>query len=448
MAQDLPLPDGLNWGSDRVVSGQQEDIETMAGLEPAELARLRQKAEILSRAASRSLTKMEPQNVEELVHELRVHQIELELQCQELQRAQAVVEESLDRYRELYESIPIGYITIDSKGRIYDLNPVGASLLGIERIEDSQLKNFFFLFNDDGVDAATLFCRNVVSDQEPSCSEMEMKKLDETRFVGSLQAAPVRVGEGKGERLRIAFRDITREKETEEMLRQHQVELEANRTELQDLMGKLFTAQEEERRRIACDIHDDHCQRLTALILEASALANQFKAAMPSLLPRMESMKEKLSDILDDFRHLTHELHPRHLDTVSLAWSMQSYIKEFSNYGGLPIDFYEEGVPDHLPMPLTICLYRLLQESLGNIFKHANATRVTVKLSSGPKEITLTVVDDGTGFNPGTKEGGKKGLGLTSMQERVRPLRGHISIASVVGQGTTITVTVPVPCEI
>ena len=108
MAQDLPLPDGLNRGSDRVVSGQQEDIETMAGLEPAELARLRKKAEILSRAASRSLTKMEPQNVEELVHELRVHQIELELQCQELQRAQAEVEESRDRYRDLYEAIPIG----------------------------------------------------------------------------------------------------------------------------------------------------------------------------------------------------------------------------------------------------------------------------------------------------------------------------------------------------
>ncbi|HKC95888.1 MAG TPA: ATP-binding protein [Nitrospira sp.] len=419
----------------------------MAGLEPAELARLRKKAEILSRATSRSVPKMEPQNVEALVQELRVHQIELELQCQELQRAQAVVEESLDRYRELYESIPIGYITIDSKGRIYDLNPVGASLLGIERIEDSQLKNFFFFFNDDGVDAATLFCRNVVSDQEPSCSEMEMKKLDETRFVGSLQAAPVRVGEGKGERLRIAFRDITREKETEEMLRQHQVELEANRTELQDLMGKLFTAQEEERRRIACDIHDDHCQRLTALILEASALANQFKAAMPSLLPRMESMKEKLSDILDDFRHLTHELHPRHLETVSLAWSMRSYIKEFSNYSGLRIDFSEEGIPGHLPMPITICLYRLLQESLGNIYKHANATSVRIRLSGTPDQIRLSVVDDGTGFTPGVSKGHRKGLGLTSMQERVRPLRGRISIESAVGRGTSVTVMVPVACE-
>ena len=158
-------------------------------------------------------------------------------------------------------------------------------------------------------------------------------------------------------------------------------------------------------------------------------------------------MKEKLSDILDDFRHLTHELHPRHLDTVSLAWSMRSYIMEFANYSGLRIDFHEDRVPDHLPMAITICLYRLLQESLGNIRKHANATNVTVRLWGRPNEITLSVADDGTGFNPGPKEGNKKGLGLTSMQERVRPLRGHININSGPGRGTTVTVTVPASSE-
>jgi len=419
----------------------------MAGLEPAELARLRKQAESLSRTASHSLSKLEPHNVETLVHELRVHQIELELQCQELQRVQAEAEESRDRYRDLYEAIPIGYITIDSTGKIYDLNPAGASLLGIQK-KQNQLKNFFSFFrNDDDVDTVTLLCRKVLVDQEANYCEVEMKKTDDIPFVVSVQVAPVQVGEGKGERIRIAFRDITRRKQTEEMLRQHQIELEANRIELQDLMGKLFTAQEEERRRIACDIHDDHCQRLTALILESSSLANQLKRGMPSLVPRMESMKEKLNEILDDFRHLTHELHPRHLETVSLGWSMRSYIKEFSNYSGLRIDFQDEGVPPHLPMPITICLYRLLQESLGNIFKHANATNVTARLSGSQNEIVLSVVDDGTGFNTGVLEGHKKGLGLTSMQERVRPLRGRISIESGGGRGTTVTVRVPLPSE-
>src|SRR5262245_63365171 len=105
----------------------------MAGLQPSDLARLREKAEQLNRRSVHAFPKVTPQNVEALVHELRVHQIELELQCQELQRAQAEVEESRDRYRDLYEAIPVGYVTIDSRGRLYDLNPAGAALLGVEK---------------------------------------------------------------------------------------------------------------------------------------------------------------------------------------------------------------------------------------------------------------------------------------------------------------------------
>src|SRR4029078_8823648 len=138
-------------------------------------------------------------------------------------------------------------------------------------------------------------------------------------------------------------------------------------------------AQEEERRRIACDLHDDHCQRITALILEASAVERMVRAVMPSVAPLMISLNNKLSEILDDFRHMTHELHPRHLDTVSLSCSMRTYIKEFTDYTTLDEEFKESAVPHALPMPITICLYSLLQESLGNIRKHANAKRVEVE---------------------------------------------------------------------
>ena len=165
---------------------------------------------------------------------------------------------------------------------------------------------------------------------------------------------------------------------------------------------------------------------------------------MPSLTPRMSSLKNKLGDILDDFRHLTHELHPRHLDTVSLACSMRTYIKEFRDYTSLDVDFKEGAVPAHLPMPITICLYRLLQESLGNIRKHANAKHVDVWLSCGQREIELRVSDDGSGFNYGDS---KKGLGLTSMQERVRPLRGHVAIDSSPGRGTVVAVKIPLSSE-
>jgi PAS domain S-box-containing protein len=412
------------------------------GLQPSDLARLREKAEQLNRRSLHALPKVTPQNVESLVHELRVHQVELELQCQELHRLQAEAEESRNRYRELYESIPIGYATIDVTGKIHDVNPAGAALLGLDPTRE--MKNLYACFADGDGDAALLFFRRVLNDETAGSCDLRMRKPDGGTFLAAVQAALVKSGEGKRERLRIAFKDITRRKQVEESLRQHQLELEANRIELQELMAKLFTAQEEERRRIACDLHDDHCQRITALILEASAMEKAVRSVMPFLVPRMSSLKNKLGDILDDFRHLTHELHPRHLDTVSLACSMRTYINEFMDYTSLDVDFKERAVPAHLPMPITICLYRLLQESLGNIRKHANAKHVDVSLSAGQREIELRVSDDGSGFNSGDS---KKGLGLTSMQERVRPLRGHVAIDSSPGRGTVIAVNIPLFSE-
>jgi PAS domain S-box-containing protein len=417
----------------------------MAGLQPSELAKLREKAEQLNRRSSHVLPKVTPQNVESLVHELRVHQIELELQCQELQRAQTDAEESRNRYRELYEAIPIGYVTIDCGGRIYDLNPAGVALLGLSSEHRKLNNSFFFFFSNGDVDAATLYCRRILAEGHEQSIELMMKKADGTPFTAALQAAPVAHGEGKGERVRITFKDVSHRKAVEEALRQHQIELEANRVELQDLMAKLFTAQEEERRRIACDLHDDHCQRITALILEASAIEKMIRTVVPSLVPRMSALKIKLSDILDDFRHMTHELHPRHLDTVSLACSMRTYIKDFMDYANLDVDFQEQEMPAQLPMPITVCLYRLLQESLGNIRKHANARHVTVSLSGIGSQVELRVSDDGSGFN---STDNKKGLGLTSMQERVRPLRGQVNIESKPGKGTVVAVKIPVRSEI
>ena len=415
----------------------------MAELPPLDLARLREEAEQLNRRSSHAVPKFTPQNVESLVHELRVHQIELELQCQELQRAQVETEESRNRYRELYESIPIGYATIDASGKIYDLNPTGVSLLGLD---STRPLNTFFLFSSssDQADECVLLFRRVLQEGQPESMEAKMRRADGSIFTAVLRAAPVETGIGNGERLRIAFEDITRLKDVEESLRQHQCELEANRVELQELMAKLFTAQEEERRRIACDLHDDHCQRITALILEASTIEKLIRSTMPSLVPRVSSFKNRLSDILDDFRHMTHELHPRHLDTVSLACSMRTHIKEFVEYTNIDVNFQEREVPAQLPMPITICLYRLLQESLGNIRKHANAQHVDVALSSGNSQVELRVTDNGSGFDHADN---KKGLGLTSMQERVRPLRGRVAIDSKPGRGTMVSVTIPLPSE-
>jgi len=412
------------------------------------LADLRRRAEWnLSRLVKQSVPSLSPENVEALVHELQVHQIELDMQCEELRRVNHELEESRDRYRELYESIPIGYATIDATGRMYDMNPAGAQLLGLHGTKAVLNNNFFFFFSsEEEADAITLLVRKIIAEQKPDSCERNMKRFDGHSFRALLQVVPVQAGEGKGERLRIAFKDITQDKQTEGALRNYQKELEDNRAELQNLAGKLFSAQEEERRRIACELHDDYCQRVTAVILEVSSLSKRCRAADSSLLPllpRIEAIREKLGEILESFRYLSHELHPRNLDTLSLASSLRSLIREVSSHSGMRIEFQEETVPDHLPMSTVICLYRLLQESLNNVRKHANASSVAVRLIGTPHEVKLWIRDDGVGFETGRTAEGMKGIGLTSMQERIRPLGGHVSIESHSGQGTIVTAVIP-----
>lgn len=177
-------------------------------------------------------------------------------------------------------------------------------------------KNFNFFVTDRDADHFILFCRDVVARREPNSGEFGMKRADGSKFFALLQAAPVLTEPGPGEQLRVAFKDITRRKEAEEALRRHETELEANREELRDLASKLFSAQEDERKRIALDIHDDHCQRLAALILEARSLAklSGSMAGIASFMgPRLMTMASQLSGLLADFRTLSHDLHPRNL---------------------------------------------------------------------------------------------------------------------------------------
>lgn len=394
---------------------------------------LRRRAEArLSRIVQQSVPSLAPESVQTLVHELRVHQIELELQVQEVRRAQAETEESRNRYRELYESIPVGYATIDHTGHLHDVNPAGSALLKLP-VESGRLPNFYAFFADRDADRFTRFCRGLPANGQPGICEITMRRSDGSSFVASLEGLPVRSGEGAGDRLRITFQDITARKSAE-------AALEANRLELQSLTGQLFTAQEDERRRIAQDLHDDHCQRLTVAIMEVTSLAKVYGHMNPPLEPRLQSLRGKLSDVLDDFRHLSHTLLPRHLDCVSLSVSMRQHVAEFAQHTGLRMTFRDEAVPDELPMPVTICLYRLLQESLHNVWKHAKATEVLVALSGVGGRIELVVTDNGQGFD---RNEGATGIGLRGMRERVRPLGGDVRIDSRAGKGTAVTVSVP-----
>jgi PAS domain S-box-containing protein len=405
----------------------------------------RQAEQRLIQVIERSAPILNQESAAALAYELQVHHIELEMQCHELFLAQSRLEESEAAYRELYESIPVGSVTVDREGRIYHMNRAGRTLLKLDlRSHPHSTRSFFAFFSDQDVNRLILFCRRVVSRQETDTAEFEMKRMDDATFFAVIQASPVKRGEGSGERMHLAFMDITGRKKAKETLRRQHMELEDNRAELQGLTRRLFTAQEDERKRIARQLHDDYCQRVTALILEANMLTRASERNASGLAPRLTAMSGKLSGILNDIRDLSHELFPRNLEDTSLAVSVQHLIKDFSNKARFEMVFFEQEVPRTIQDDTKTTLFRVLQESLCNIVKHANAKHVSVTLSGTAQgEVELVVVDDGVGFDSAHAWDGPKGMGLVGMRERLRLVGGRLKVISQPGQGTTVIFAVP-----
>lgn len=414
----------------------------------AQQAELRREAERrVGRLIERSVSppSQAPENAIALLHELQVHQIELEMQCHELQKTQTELEDSRDTYRELYESIPVGYVTVDRDGRLYDINTTALTLLKSE-IPLRPIQVFNVFVSDEEVERFVLFCRRVASTQTADTAELNLKRSDASVFPAAIQAVPVKGGNEKDQRLRLTFTDITPQKKAEEALHRQHLELKANRADLQALTRLLFTVQEDERKRIARELHDDYCQRVTALILEANMLKNACQRNAPSLVQSVTAMSQKLSGILNDFRTLSHGLLPRSLGNVPLDVSIRHLLNEFVDKAGFEITFLEKAVAKNLQSDTLTTMYRLLQESLCNIVKHANAKHVTVTLAgTGQGGVELIVVDDGVGFDPARTWDGQKGMGIIGMRERLRLVGGTLKIMSQPGQGTTVICSIPEP---
>ncbi len=237
--------------------------------------------------------------------------------------------------------------------------------------------------------------------------------------------------------------DITERRRAEEALRWNQRELQESRAQLQDLASLLLRAQDSERQRIARDLHDDFSQRLAAVTLDVAALERN-PPLMPELLSNaLEPVREELAQLANDFRQLAHRLHPSLLKHAGLQAALEEFVQHAMQRTGLQITLKVNNVPDSLPPDLTMCLFRVCQESLQNVVKHAKATDVLVKLSGSSRIIGLSVMDNGTGFDVQDKSSHQKGMGLISMQERLRLLNGCLNIHSRAANGTKVCAWIP-----
>jgi PAS domain S-box-containing protein len=211
--------------------------------------------------------------------------------------------------------------------------------------------------------------------------------------------------------------------------------------ELRDLSGRLIDAHEQERRRLARELHDDVGQRLALMAMDVGALRERLGGVPDDLRDALMRMASEITAIGSQLHAFSHDLHPARLEQIGLTASIRTICEEISAARGMTIDFSTGEVPDGLPLQIAVCLYRIVQEALHNVVKHSRSTRASVILSATPAAVTLRVLDEGIGFNP---DDGRKGtLGLVSMRERARMMRGDFAVTSGTGKGTTIDVRVP-----
>jgi PAS domain S-box-containing protein len=254
-------------------------------------------------------------------------------------------------------------------------------------------------------------------------------RLDEGRLRWVAARGRVqRNGSGQADRMMGVVWDITARKETEAKLR--------------DLSGRFLSAQEEERSRLAKELHDGISQNLALLAVELDLLGQKPPPARAELKARMEELSSRTKSLLEEVHRLSHGLHPAKLEQLGLAAAVRGFCHELRAGGSLSVEFTALAVPRVLPPEIALCLYRVAQEALWNVVKHSGAKCAAVKLSGTNDAIHLSVSDQGKGFDPSLAPPARS-LGLLSMRERVRLVHGEIQWDSKPGEGTRVQVRVP-----
>ena len=219
--------------------------------------------------------------------------------------------------------------------------------------------------------------------------------------------------------------------------------LRSSNAQIRDLAGQLIFAQEVERTRIARDLHDDACQEVASITVDVSNLRQKDAPLQDSDVQQaLLSVQRRMARVAEGLRLLSHDLHPNLLKHAGLAAALEAHCTEVERQYHIQVRFHAEGQVEPANPVVMLSLFRIAQEALRNAAKHGHAQQIDLSLSEQGDGLTLSVTDDGWGFDPGgVRNNG--GLGLVSIEERARLVKGQVTIHSGPQQGTTISVRVP-----
>ena len=212
--------------------------------------------------------------------------------------------------------------------------------------------------------------------------------------------------------------------------------------ELQALSEKLINTQEQERTRVARELHDDVAQQLAALSISVSNLKRTIPAGESELRTQTDRLHQRLASAAESVRRLSHELHPAILEHSGIAAAIESYCAQFSALNGLQVSLDAAGRFEDISPAVALCLYRVAQEALQNVAKHSGAREARVELTRSSGQLHLRVTDLGRGFEA-ARSAPRAGLGLVSMKERARLVHGTLHIEIAPGKGTKLRVSIP-----
>ncbi|MDO9226373.1 MAG: histidine kinase [Pseudomonadota bacterium] len=362
---------------------------------------------------------------------LSTHQVELEAQNQELRESQLRTEEARDRYSDLYDFAPVGYVTLDPRGCVREINLTGAAMLGEAR---KQLIGMTLLpwLNPE--------CRGIFQRHLKQVFAGGARVVDELLLRGdenaprhiNLASIVVDQGTEAGRECRTIMADIT-------LLKEKESKLTHSRQQLRGLSAHLDQVREDERLHLAREIHDELGQKLTALRFEVAMLGMKTHPAHIALVAT--SLLRQVDETIESVRAIASDLRPAVLD-LGLVAVIEWQLRQFGKRTGIK---YVLNVSDEeitLDNARATAIFRIVQESLTNIVRHAAASKVVVTLSKLGSNLRLQVEDNGIGLSADAQSK-PSSFGLVGMRERALLLEGTLEISGKPGQGTKLELSVP-----
>jgi PAS domain S-box-containing protein len=398
---------------------------------------LRQRVdELQGRATQGSAQQQMPQDTYKelltVMEELQVAEEQLLRQNEELVAARYAVEAERQRYQDLFDFAPDGYLVTDPEGTIYEANHTAASLLNTARDFLVGIPLVAFVAQSDQPAFVTQLTR-LAELEHVQDLKVRLQPRDKTPFPAAVTAAAVRDLEGKLVGLRWLMHDITERVQSEERI------LLANER-LRALSRRLVEAQEIERRHIARELHDEVGQALTGLNL---LLGMSPRAAADTVESRLREARALVEELMEKVDELSLDLRPAMLDDLGLLPALLWHFERYTTQTGVRVNLEHSGLERRFEAELETALYRVVQEALTNVARHAGVNEVTVRLWANQHVLSVQVSDQGAGFDPQAALVEPITVGLNGMYERAALLGGQLMVESAPGLGAFITAEWP-----